>query len=92
MNTDGGRIAISETTLGEQNHSKTCLTSDSLIANCVLVANGVKSIARKLAAKKGILATDANGNAVFIEVPDGIAGQNKILATDANANLVWIDY
>lgn len=91
MNTDGGQIKTSTTLLGEQNHSKTCLSPDILTFGCCLVAGGAKSIARKSATKKGILITDANGDATFIEVPEGIAGYNKILATDANANLVWVD-
>lgn len=91
MATDGGQIRNSTTVLAEQNHSKTCLTPDTLVATCVLVASGAKTIARKLATKKGILITNASGDAAFIEVPDGAAGYNKILATDANANLVWVD-
>jgi len=91
MSTDGGQIKNSSKVFGEQNHSKTCLTTDTLLANCVLVASGSKSIARKLATRKGILITDGNGDAAFIEVPDGAAGYNKLLATNANGNLVWID-
>jgi len=91
MATDGGQIATNTIVLGEQNHSKTCLTPDTLVSNCILVAGGVNSLVRKLATKKGILITDAKGDATFIEVPDGVAGYNKILATDANANLVWVD-
>lgn len=91
MNTDGGQVKISTKLLGEQNHSKTCLSPDILTIGCCLVAGGAKSIVRKPATKKGILITDANGDATFIEVPEGIAGYNKILATDANANLVWVD-
>ena len=105
MATDGNKIVINGIIVGEQNHSKTCLAPNILTADCILVANGPKSIAKLLAtkkgilitdangnaAKKGILITDANGNAAFIQVPDGDAGKNKILATDANSNLVWID-
>ena len=91
MSTDGKQIRTSTTLLGEQNHSKTCLTPDILVDSCILVASGAKSLARKLTTRKGILITDANGDAAFIQVPDGVAGYNKILATDANANLVWVD-
>jgi len=91
MATDGGQIRNSTTILSEQNHSRTCLTPDTLVVECVLVASGAKTFARKLATKKGILITDANGDAAFIQVPDGAAGYNKILATNANGNLVWVD-
>lgn len=91
MITDGGQIKTSTKVYGEQNHSKTCLTSDTLTLNSVLVATGIRSIARKLATKKGILVTDSNGDAAFLQVPDGVAGYNKLLATDANGNLVWVD-
>lgn len=91
MATDGGQIRDSSKVYGEQNHTQTCVTPDILTLNCVLVAGGDKSLARRLATKKGILITDANGNASFIEVPEGLAGQNKVLATDNNGDLTWID-
>ena len=91
MATDGGQIRTKIKVLGEQNHSKTCLTPDVLVLNGVLVASEIKTIAHKLATKKGILITDASGNAAFIQVPDGIAGYNKILSTNTESNLVWID-
>lgn len=91
MATDGGQIRNSSLIFGEQNHSQTCTTPDILSVSCVIVAGGNKSLARKLATRKGILVTDANGNAAFLEVPDGLAGQNKLLATDASGNLVWVD-
>lgn len=91
MATDGGQIKILGLVFGEQNHSQTCTTPDILASNCVVVAGGNKTLARKLATTKGLLITDANGNATFFEVPIGISGQNKLLATDSNGNLVWID-
>jgi len=77
--------------VGETNDPNTCLTPDVLASQCVLIGGGPKVIARKLATKRGILITDADGNASFIEVPEGVAGQNKLLATDSNGNLIWID-
>jgi len=89
--TDGGKIVVKGKVVAEQNHSKTCLATNVLSMNCLLVAEASKSLAKLLAAKKGVLITGANGNATFIQVPSGDAGKNKILATDANSNLVWVD-
>lgn len=104
IRTDGGQVVIGRIVdeqtgqvimdgkiVAEQAHSRTCLASNVLNEDCILVANGSKALAKLLATKKGILITDANGNAAFIQVPDGDAGKNKMLATDANSNLVWVD-
>ena len=97
--TDGGKVIIvgddGPIVVAEQNHSRTCLATNALSLNCILVAQGSKALAKLLAkllaTRKGILITGANGNAAFIPVPDGDAGKNKILATDSNSNLVWVD-
>lgn len=91
MATNGSQIRTASKIYSEQNHTQTCVTSDILSENSILVASGAKSLARKLATRKGILITDINGNASFLEVPEGAAGYNKILATDANGNLIWVD-
>ena len=57
MATDGGQIRDSLVVYGEQNHTQTCLTPDILALDCVVVAGGDKTLARKLATTKGILIT-----------------------------------
>jgi len=86
-----GQIVVNKNVVGEVNNQKTCLSSEILIANCILIANGAKTITIKPSTKKAILITDNDGNASFIEVPDGDAGKNKLLATNANSDLIWID-
>ena len=99
MATDGGQIRVASTlggaipgkVYGEQNHSRTVTSSNILTQDKCIVASGIQNLALHLANKKGILITDINGNATFLEVPEGAAGYNKLLGTDANGNLTWID-
>jgi hypothetical protein len=91
MATDGGQIRTNSKIYAEQNHSKTCTTSDIMTSGKCIVANGAKAFTLHIANKKGILITDAKGNATFIAVPEGSAGYNKLLSTDAKGDLTWID-
>lgn len=91
MATDGGQIRTVEKVLAEQNHSHTCTTPSTMVSDKVVVGNGARVLALHptITTRKGILITDANGNAHFLPVPDGEAGYNQILATDEFGNLVW---
>ena len=91
MATDGGQIRTATKVYAEQNHSQTCTTTETMTPGRCIVASGAKTFTLHVANKKGVLITDANGNAAFVAVPDGEAGYNKLLSTDANGNLTWID-
>lgn len=91
MATDGGQIRTNSKIYAEQNHSKTCTTSDIMTSGKCIVASRAKVFAPHVANRKGVLITDANGNAAFIAVPEGSAGYNKLLSTNVNGNLIWID-
>lgn len=92
MATDGGQVRDVNKVYAEQNHSQTCTTTATMTSGLSVVASEARVFALHATAnKKGILITDANGNAAFVAVPDGAAGYNKLLSTDANGNLTWID-
>lgn len=91
MATDGKQIRSKDKVYGEQNHSKTCKTSDNLLSGSLVKAGGPQSLARHTITTKGIIVTDALGNISFLAVPSGAAGYNKLLAVDASGNLTWVD-
>lgn len=91
MATDGGQVRIGSKVVAEQNHSQTCTTAESMTNNRCVVAGGDKTFTLHKANKKGILITNASGNATFVPVPEGSAGYNKLLSTDGNGNLTWVD-
>lgn len=91
MATDGGQIRTNSKIYAEQNHSQTCTTSEIMTSGKCILASGPKVFTLHVANRKGILITDANGDATFMAVPEGSAGYNKLLATKANGDLTWID-
>ena len=76
---------------GEANHPDTCTTLGTLTQSKCVIANGTKTLALHPVNEKGILITDAYGNATFRAVPAGEAGYNKLLSVNTNKQLVWID-
>lgn len=92
MATDGGQIRTAKKILAEQNHSHTCTTLQTMTPNKSIIGGGARKLTPHTANNIGILITDINGNATFIPVPDGAAGQNKVLATDTYGNLNWITH
>ena len=91
MATNGGQIRLANKVLAEQNHSATCTSPDFLHMNKCIISGEGQTLKVHPANRRGIMIVNANGDADFLSVPEGLAGCNKLLATDGNNQLVWID-